>query len=71
MCIIKKHDIEGYLFQGRGGGVGGIFRDQSFANDTTIYLKCYIENIDKFKVVLDVFCSTSRLKINSSKFIAI
>jgi hypothetical protein len=70
MGIIKKiwYDIEGYLFQGGGGG---IFRDQSFANDTTIYLKCYIENIDKFKVVLDVFCSTSRLKINSSKFVAI
>ncbi len=50
---------------------GGSIRDQTFADDTTLYLKGEQANMDKAQGVLETFCKASGAKINWNKSIAI
>ncbi len=54
-----KHKVEGLTLPKRG-----CMRDQTFANDITLYLKGTQSNMDKARIVLDLFCLASRAKIN-------
>ncbi len=57
-----KHEIEGmYLPK------GGCVRDQTFADDTTLYLKGSSSNLNKARAVLELFCLASGAKINWGK----
>ncbi len=47
---------------------GGCILDQTFANDTALYLKGTKCNMDRMRSVLDFFCFTSRAIINWGKF---
>jgi hypothetical protein len=50
---------------------GGRLRDQTFADDTTLYLKGDQANLDRAQGVLETFCITSSAKVNWNKFVAI
>jgi hypothetical protein len=59
MLADPRHEIEGLTLP-----KGGRIRDQTFADDTTLYLKGDQENFDKAQGVLEVFCKASRARIN-------
>jgi hypothetical protein len=50
---------------------GGYIQDQTFVDDTALYLKRNQSNMDRMRTILDLFCLTSRVKINWEKSIAI
>jgi hypothetical protein len=57
-----KHEIEGLHLP-----KGGCVRDQTFVDDTTLYLKGSLSNLSKARAVLDLFCLASGAKINWGK----
>jgi hypothetical protein len=61
-----KHEIE-RLHLPKGGCV----RDQTFADDTALYLKGSSSNLSKAQAVLDLFCLASGAKVNWGKIAAI
>jgi len=50
---------------------GGFLRDQTFADDTTLYFKGSPHNMDKAQSILKLFCQASGAKINWHKSVAI
>ncbi len=46
---------------------GGLIRDQTFADDTTLYLQGTPSNLDKAQKVLTTFSATSEVKVNWHK----
>jgi len=50
---------------------GGCMQDQTFVDDTTLYLKGTQSNMDRMRTVLYLFCLTFGAKINWGKFVAI
>lgn len=66
MLADPRHGIEGLTLP-----KGGRIRDQTFADDTTLYLKGDHENLDKAHGVLEIFCKASRARINWNKSAAI
>jgi hypothetical protein len=61
-----KYNVEGLTLP-RGGCV----QNQTFADDTTLYLKGTKSNMDRMLSILDLFCFASRAKINWGKSAAI
>jgi hypothetical protein len=61
-----KHEIDGMHLPKRG-----CIRDQTFADDTALYLKGSPSNLSKAQAVLELFCLTFRAKINWGKSAAI
>jgi hypothetical protein len=61
-----KHEIKGLHLP-----KGGCVRDQTFADDTALYLKGSPGNLSKARAVLELFCLTSRAKVNWGKSAAI
>jgi hypothetical protein len=62
MLADPKHGVEGLSLPR-----GGLVRDQTFADDTALYLQGSLGNLDRAQEVLKVFCRTSRAKINWHK----
>jgi hypothetical protein len=62
----SKHKVEGLTL-----AKGGCVRDQTFTDDTALYLKGTQNNLDNARSILDLFCLTSRAKINLGKSVAI
>jgi hypothetical protein len=59
MMADPKHGVEGLSLP-----KGGLIRDQTFADDTTLYLQGSPSNMDKAQDVLKLFCHASRAKIS-------
>ncbi len=66
MLADPKHEVEGLSLP-----KGGLIRDQTFADDTALYLKGTPSNLDKAQRVLAIFSSASDAKINWHKSAAI
>jgi len=66
MLADPRHGIEGLTLP-----KGGRIRDQTFADDTALYLKGDEGNLDRAKGVLEVFCKASGARINWNKSSAI
>jgi hypothetical protein len=66
MLANPKHGVEGLSLP-----KGGLIRDQTFANDTALYLKGTPANMDRAQEVLKTFCRTFRAKVNWRKSAAI
>jgi hypothetical protein len=61
-----KHEIDGMHLP-----KGGCVRDQTFADDTALYLKGSMSNLNKARAVLELFCLAAGAKINWGKSAAI
>jgi hypothetical protein len=61
-----RFGIKGLAFPG-----GGKIIDQTFADDTALYLQGMPDNMERTQKVLDIFCKTSGAKINWHKTTAI
>ncbi len=57
-----KHKIKGLHLP-----KGGCIRNQTFANNTTFYLKGSPSNLNKARVVLELFCFAFGAKVNWGK----
>jgi hypothetical protein len=57
-----RHGVEGLNLP-----KGGCIRDQTFAYDTTLYLKGTQDNMNRARAVLETFCKASWAKINWGK----
>ncbi len=66
MLADPRHGVEGLALPR-----GGFIRDQTFADDTALYLKGSLPNLDKAQRVLKTFCQASGTKINWHKTVAI
>lgn len=66
MLADPRHEVEGLSLL-----KGGLIRDQTFADDTALYLKGTPSNLDKAQRVLVIFSSASGVKINWHKSAAI
>jgi hypothetical protein len=55
----SKHEVEGLILP-----KGGCVKDQTFVDDTTLYLKGSWANMNRTKVVLEIFCKTWGAKVN-------
>jgi len=66
MLADPKYGVEGLSLP-----KGGLIRDQTFANDTALYLKGTPANMDRAQEVLKTFCHASGAKVNWSKSAAI
>jgi hypothetical protein len=62
----RRFGVEGLTFPG-----GGKITDQTFADDTALYLQGTRDNMERAQKVLDVFCKASGAKINWNKTCAI
>jgi hypothetical protein len=62
MLANPRHRIKGLTLP-----KGGKIRDQTFADDTALYLKGDQENLDRAQGVLEVLCKASRARINWNK----
>jgi hypothetical protein len=60
-----------YTIEGLTLPRGGRIRDQTFADDTILYLKGEQANMDKTQGVLETFCKAFGAKINWNKSVAI
>jgi len=76
--FILATDVLGYLMadpkyevEGLSLPKGGFIRDQTFADETTLYLRGTTNNMDKVQRVLKIFCRASGAKINWHKSTAI
>ncbi len=76
--FILAIDVLGYLManpkfevEGLSLPQGGIIRDQTFADDTALYLKGTPENLDKAQRILTLFSQASGAKVNWHKMAAI
>jgi hypothetical protein len=61
-----KYNVEGLNLP-----KGGCVQDQTFVDDTALYLKGTKNNMDKMRSILDLFCFAFGAKINWGKFAAI
>lgn len=61
-----KHKVDGLTLP-----KGGCIQDQTFTDDTTLYLKGTQSNLDNVRTVLDLFCLASGVKINWGKSVTI
>jgi hypothetical protein len=59
MMVDPKHGVEGLSLPR-----GGLIKDQTFADDTALYLHDSLANMDRVQKVLKIFCRTSEAKIN-------
>jgi len=59
MMADPRHGIEGLSLSR-----GGLIRDQTFANDTTLYLRGSPTNLDRAQRVFEIFSQASGAKIN-------
>jgi len=50
---------------------GGKITDQTFADDTALYLQGTRDNMERMQKVLDIFCKASGAKINWHKTVVI
>jgi hypothetical protein len=66
MMADPKHGVEGLSLPR-----GGLIRDQTFVDDTALYLQGSPSNMDRAQEVLKTFCRTSGVKINWHKSAAI
>jgi len=66
MLANPKYEVEGLSLPR-----GGLIRDQTFADNTALYLQGSLVNLDKAKGVLKTFCLASRAKVNWHKSAAI
>jgi hypothetical protein len=66
MLADRKYEVEGLSFS-----KGGLIRDQTFADDTTLYLKGTPTNLSKAQKVLETFSAASGAKVNWHKSVAI
>jgi mannosylglycoprotein endo-beta-mannosidase len=66
MLADPKNEVEGLSLPR-----GGLIRDQTFANDTVLYLKGTSSNLDKAQKVLTTFSAASGAKVNWHKSAAI
>jgi hypothetical protein len=66
MLADPKHGVEGLSLPR-----GGLIRDQTFADDTALYLKGTPANMDRAQEVLKTFCHASGANINWHKSAAI
>jgi hypothetical protein len=66
MLADPKYEVEGLSFPR-----GGLIRDQTFVDDTALYLKGSPANLDKAQAVLKTFCLASGAKVNWHKSAAI
>jgi mannosylglycoprotein endo-beta-mannosidase len=57
-----RFGVEGLILPG-----GGEIRDQTFADDTALYLQGTRENMERTQRVLDTFCKASGAKVNWNK----
>jgi len=69
--FILATDVLGYMLAdpkyGIEGLAGGQIRDQTFADDTALYLQGSPANLGRARDVLQIFCSTSGAKVNWKK----
>jgi hypothetical protein len=66
MMADPKHGVEGLSLPR-----GGLIRDQTFAEDTALYLQGSPPNMDRAQEVFKTFCRASGAKINWHKSVAI
>jgi hypothetical protein len=66
MLVDPKYEVDGLTLPR-----GGIIRDQTFADDTALYLRGSPHNLDNAQSVLKLFCQASGTKINWHKTAAI
>jgi hypothetical protein len=59
MLVDPKNEVEGLSLPR-----GGLIRDQTFVDDTTLYLKGTSANLDKAQKVLTTFSAASSVKVN-------
>jgi len=76
--FILATDVLGHMLDDRRFGVegltllgGGKITDQTFADDTTLYLQGTHGNMERAQKVMDIFCKASGTKVNWNKFYAI
>jgi len=69
--FILATDVLGHMLDDHRFGVeglalprGGKITDQTFADDTALYLQGMRENMERVQKVLDIFCKASGAKIN-------
>jgi hypothetical protein len=72
--FILATDVLGHMLDDHRFGVeglalpgGGKITDQTFADNTTLYLQGTHDNMEKAQKVLDIFCKASRAKVNWNK----
>jgi hypothetical protein len=66
MLYDHRFGVEGLALPG-----GGKITDQTFADDTALYLHGMCDNIERTQKVLDIFCKASKAKINWNKLCVI
>ncbi len=66
MLADPSYKVEGLTLPG-----GGRVRDQTFADDTALYLQGSPINLDRAQKVIDIFCTASGAKVNWHKSAAI
>ncbi len=62
MLADPRHKVEGLTLP-----KGGLVRDQTFVDDTAMYLQGSPSNLDKAQNVLNIFCQASGAKVNWHK----
>jgi hypothetical protein len=72
--FILATDVLGHMLDNPRFGVEGLtlpggkkIRDQTFADDTALYLQGTRENMERTQRVLDIFCKASGAKVNWNK----
>jgi hypothetical protein len=63
---VPRFGVKGLTLRG-----GREIRDQTFADDTALYLQGTRENMERAQRVLDIFCKASEAKVNWNKTAAI
>jgi len=66
MLVDPRYNVEGLTLPR-----GGLVRDQTFADDTALYLQGSPSNLDRAQNVLNIFCQASGAKVNWHKSAAI
>jgi hypothetical protein len=66
MLVDPNYKVEGLTLPR-----GGLVKDQTFTNDTALYLQGSPPNLDRAQNVLNIFCRASGAKINWHKSAAI
>jgi hypothetical protein len=76
--FILATDVLGHMLDDPRFGVEGLIlpggrkiRDQTFVDDTALYLQGTRENMERTQKVLHIFCKASRAKVNWNKTTAI
>ena len=76
--FILVADVLGYMLQEESRNIKGlklpggrVVRDQSYADDTALYLQGSVENLSRAEEVIQLFCEASGAKVNWQKTVAI